>query len=228
MLLLSVLGIVAVGIYLVSTHDVAFLEYLQARARSNVVGAMFTFATIHLLVVVLGLPGTTVLALAAGYLFGFLPGAVLVLVVTVAGSAITFAWAARLAERHAGRMERWPLVGHIRRLLATDPVHYLLLLRIVPVFPLFAVNVALALVHTGWPAFLLTTTAGLAASLSIYAGLGSGLGDILAVREQGLLDLVARPGFWIPVAALTALIGASMVLRWRLRRRVETRRRAGV
>lgn len=217
-LIALVVAVVAAGVYVVSSHDVTFLLYLQNEARSSPLVAMLAFGVIHLLVVVLGLPGTSVLAMAAGYLFGFAPAAILVLMVTVAGSAFTYAWAARLARRHAERMQQWPLIGRIERLIMADPFHYLLLVRIVPVFPLFAVNVALALLRVGWPTFLVTSTLGLSASLCIYTGLGNGFGDIMAVRDQGLLALLTRPGFWVPLAAMVALIGASMGVRRRLRR----------
>lgn len=217
-LIIAILILVAVAmmIYLAATQDVAFLLYLQETARSRPVLAMATFAVVHFLVVISGVPGTNVAGLVAGFLFGWWVGTGLVLAVSVAGSVFTWLWAVKLARTHAGRMQRWPLVGRIERLVTSDTFHYLLLVRIVPIFPTFAVNVALALLRISGPTFLVTTTLGLLANNAIYTGVGSSFTDILAVRDIGLVGLLTRPNFWVPLSGLIGLIIASMVIRRRL------------
>lgn len=218
-----ILIVVAGTVYLFATQDAAFLLYLQDVAASRPVLAMAVFAAVHFMVVVTGVPGTNVAGLVGGYLFGLVAGVGVIAAVTVIGSILTWLWASRVARTQAERMQRFPLVGRIERLVAGDPFHYLLLVRIVPVFPLFGVNVALALLRISWPRFLATTTLGVTANVSIYAGVGSSLGDILTVREMGLTSLLARPGFWLPMTALVVLIGSSMVVRRRIRRINEAR-----
>jgi uncharacterized membrane protein YdjX (TVP38/TMEM64 family) len=97
-----------------------------------------------------------------------------------------------------------------------DVWSYMLILRLVPLFPFFVVNLVPAFLGVSLRCFAVTTFIGIIPATFIYAALGAGLGD--ALRSGGDLSVALSPGVLAALLGLAAL-AALPILYNRLRRR---------
>jgi uncharacterized membrane protein YdjX (TVP38/TMEM64 family) len=173
------------------------------------------YVGVYALVIALALPGGTVLSLGAGYLFGPLAGTVVALGGATLGALASLVVVRGLAggwfrRRLGERFER------IRALFLHAPVRNLLLLRLIPIFPFFAVNIGVALLGVRTWLFLWTTVLGVLPSTIAYAFIGAGLGEPLAQGRLPGPELLLEPAVLWPSLTLTGLV----LLAGRLRREV--------
>ena len=146
-----------------------------------------------------------VLSAAAGVLFGFALGALVVWCAALAGAAAAF-WLGRALGREAvQRLAR----GHLRRvdaLLARHGRVAVLVLRLVPVVPFTALNYGSGLSGLRFRDYLLATGAGIVPGTLAYVALGAFGTD------------PTSPAFLVAVATLLLLTVVGAVLAHRRRR----------
>ncbi|MDT8439765.1 MAG: VTT domain-containing protein [Wenzhouxiangellaceae bacterium] len=197
----------------------SLLQGIESLVDGYFLVALVAYSLSFIVLATLGLPVGTLYCLAGGYLFGVTGGAALALFGSMVSAVLTF-W---LAQRHfSDGLRRWLERGRaarLKQLLTRDATWYLVMLRIVPIAPFFAVNAAAGLLGIGLARFTLATAAGLLPIVVIYAGLGSGLGSIIDAGEIGPAVLL-RPGVLLPLCGLAILIA----LGWWWRRQVLRRR----
>lgn len=138
--------------------------------------AVYTAAT------ALSIPGATVLSLATGFLFGRWAGTLVIMISATAGATLVF-----LAARYlfADAVQR-RLVGRGERLMRgfrEDAFHYLLFLRLVPVFPFWLVNLVPALTGMRLATYFGATALGILPGSFVFAHLGMSLGRIDSAGE---------------------------------------------
>ena len=141
-----------------------------------------------------------VLTIAGGYLLGTWLGALSAVIGATLGATGIFL-AARagfggLAQR-AG-----PFVGKLEAGFRADAFNYLLVLRLVPIFPFWLVNLVPALVGVRLRSYMLATFLGVIPGTFVYASLGSGLGEIVQEPDLGI---VFHPSVLLPVIGLAVL-----------------------
>jgi uncharacterized membrane protein YdjX (TVP38/TMEM64 family) len=163
------------------------------------------------------LPGSALLVVLGGALFGTLAGGFAALIGSVAGSTLVF-----LACRSAASGWVTPeSAGRVGRLMASFSRHAfstLLVLRLTPIAPLSLVNIAAGLARLRLAPFVAAGLIGSAPSNLIFAGLGAGLRG--ALQRGRALDpaLLADPRLVWPLAALAALAGGTALVNARRRR----------
>ncbi|MDR0788380.1 MAG: FAD-dependent oxidoreductase [Gemmatimonadota bacterium] len=166
------------------------------------------FFGVYVLVAALSLPGATILTLAGGAIFGLGVGLLLVSFASSIGALLAFLlsrWLLRDIVR--ARFER-PL-ALINAGLAGDGVTYLLMLRLIPVFPFWLVNLLMGLTAISPRQFYITSQAGMLAGTAIYVNAGTRLGGI---RE--LTDILS-PAL---LGSLLLLGMFPLLVRWAIRR----------
>lgn len=153
--------------------------------RPIVAGAAFVLA--YVLVVGLSLPGATVMTLTGGILFGLWPGLLLSLVSSTFGAIVVF-----LIARHAiGDMLRARAGSFTARMadgFRRSAFNYLLFLRLVPLFPFWAVNLAPALLGVRLRTFATATAIGIIPGTAAYAAVGDSLGRYLSASMEDPLS----------------------------------------
>ena len=165
------------------------------------------FVVVYAAVVALSVPGAVVLTLAGGFLFGALAGTLLTVLGATIGATLVFLLARRLfgadaLARLGAPAER--LAQGIRRNAAS----YLLVLRLVPLFPFFLVNLVPAFAGVGLPVYMLTTFFGIMPATAVFSLAGAGLGGILDAGGTLNLGTVLTPeiiGALLGLAALSLL-----------------------
>jgi uncharacterized membrane protein YdjX (TVP38/TMEM64 family) len=161
--------------------------------------------------VALSVPGAAVLTIAGGFLFGTWVGGLSAVVGATLGATAVFlavrAGLGGLAQR-AGRF-----VGKLEAGFRANAFNYLLVLRLVPIFPFWLVNLVPALVGVRVATYILATFLGILPGTFVYASLGNGLGSLV---EEPDLAIIFKPSILVPIVglALLALIPVGYK-RWR-------------
>jgi uncharacterized membrane protein YdjX (TVP38/TMEM64 family) len=161
--------------------------------------------------VALSVPGGAVLSIAGGFLFGTWLGTLCAIIGATSGATVIFLAARAGLGGLAPR--RGPLVARLEAGFRADAFSYLLVLRLVPIFPFWLVNLVPAFVGVKLRAYVLATFLGIIPATFVFASLGNGLGDI--VEEPGL-GVLLRPDVFGPIVGLAILALIPMAYkRWR-------------
>ncbi|MGG5818249.1 TVP38/TMEM64 family protein [Falsiroseomonas sp. HW251] len=208
-----------VAIQLSPAGDYLSLEAL-AKERLALLGlveragwaAPLLYLAAYVLVVSLAIPGVTILTLAGGMMFGWALGAALTVVAATIGAVLVF-----LAGRFlfgAGALERLGPAGQrIAAGLRRDAVSYLLVLRLVPLFPFVLVNLVPAWSGIRLRVFAPTTFLGIIPATTVYSLAGAGLGEALAAGGDADLSRIVTPEVLGALLGLAALALAAIPLR---------------
>ena len=94
-----------------------------------------------------------------------------------------------------------------------DAWSYLLVLRLLPIFPFFLVNLGAALIGVRFSVFALTTYIGIVPGALVYASIGNGISVLLRRGAQPELSLIGRPEIFGPLVGFAILALAPVV--WR-------------
>ena len=162
--------------------------------------------------VAFSIPGALIMTLSGGFLFGAFAGTAATVVGATAGSVAVFL-AARTAFGDVLRRRAGPAVARIAEGLRRDAFSYLLLLRLLPVFPFWLVNIAVGVVNIPLRTYVLGTVLGVIPGTFIYSALGAGLGTVFDRAEAPNLSVVFEPQILLPLVALALLSLAPIV--WR-------------
>lgn len=208
--------------------------WLQTLVAEDRVRAIALAWLVYVGSVVVSLPATLVLTVLAGLLFGPVTGALIAIVAATTGAAIVFS-VGRYAAGDLIRRKAGPRIGRFAEGFRREGFGYILILRLLPIFPYWMTNLAPAAFGVPLRTFVLATLFGLTPGAFLYAGLGAGLEDLLSARDaakaaclaaggtdcaQGIdLRALVTPGM---VAALAGLAGFALLSVY-LRRRLERR-----
>ncbi|MFZ5997133.1 MAG: TVP38/TMEM64 family protein [Nitrospirota bacterium] len=159
-------------------HKETLGRFVQDRYLVSVVG----YILIYIVFIGLSLPGGAVLTVAGGFLFGTVLGMVYVNIAATAGACIAF-----LLSRHL--IGSWVQQKYRRRIekfneeFARNGHRYLLVLRLIPVFPFFLVNLFAGITTVPFRTFLWTTSLGIIPGSAIYAFAGDQIEKIDSVND---------------------------------------------
>ena len=173
------------------------------------------FVALYVLVVVTSLPGSLILTLTGGFLFGLFPGVLFSVSAATLGAVVLFL-AARMGFGRdvAGRIAaQGGAVARLQEGLRDNEWSVLLTMRLIPVIPFFVANLVPAFVGVSALAFVITTAFGILPAGLIFTSLGAGLGEVFARGEVPTAELLLRPGFWLPLAGLAALSLLPLVIK---------------
>jgi uncharacterized membrane protein YdjX (TVP38/TMEM64 family) len=169
------------------------------------------YAGVLTLAIATGVPGTIVIVMAGGLLFGIVQGTALSSAALVFGSLLLF-----LASRYAfGPGGRQPpeLAKRLRTGFAAHPVSYTLALRFIPIVPLGAMTVALAWLRCPLWLFLGATWLGGTVSLVVESAVGAGLGDTVGGSTPFTAASLLDGRILLPLAAFAVLSVLPLVIK---------------
>jgi uncharacterized membrane protein YdjX (TVP38/TMEM64 family) len=218
--------LVAAGVFIVSggRHYLTFTALAEHRAllcglvaRGGALAAI-GFVLAYAGLTALSVPGAMLMTLAAGFLFGPWLGALYALLGATLGASAVFlaarAGLAGLAER-AG-----PLVQRLKSGFRDDALSYLLCLRLVPIFPFWLINLVAGASGMHLSVYMVATFFGMIPGAVVYAGIGNGVGDLIAAGRHPDPYAIFRPNFLLPLIGLAVLALLPVVYkRWTGRRR---------
>ncbi len=179
-------------------------ERLRALVAARPVAMAASYILLYVAVVAISLPGSAVLTIAGGLLFGTGGGAACAVVGATGGAVLLFL-AARYAIGDWLAVRAGPFMARVQAGLETDGFSYLLALRLIPVFPFWLVNLAPAIARMRLMPFAVATFLGIIPGALVFASIGAGIGTVLAHGGRPDLSVVFRPAVILPLLGLALL-----------------------
>ncbi len=162
---------------------------IEAWRAANPLQAALIFFGVYVAVTGFSLPGAAVMTLAAGAIFGLFWGTVIVSFASSIGATLAFVIARFLLHdwvqaRFGDRLKA--LNDGVRR----DGAFYLFTLRLVPLFPFFVINLAMALTPIRAWTFYWVSQVGMLAGTLVYVNAGreiAGIDSLAGILSPGLI-----------------------------------------
>jgi len=199
------------GITTLQSHRAALQHFVAGHALLAPLAFFLTYAA----ATALSLPGAVFLTLSAGFLFGTWLGGFLSVLGATAGAVMVFL-IARTAFGSALRDRAGPWLQRMEAGFREDAFSYLLVLRLVPLFPFWLVNLVPAFLGVPLATFAFATVVGIIPGALVFAGAGSGLGTVLDRGGQPDLGLILEPRVLWPLLGLAVLALLPVLYRrWR-------------
>lgn len=193
-----------------SRHRAALTGFVAA----NWLLAAGAFVLAYAAAVALSVPGAVILTLSGGFLFGAVAGTALTVVAATIGATLVFLLARRIFGADA--LDRLgPVAQRLAAGLRRDAGPYLLVLRLVPLFPFFLVNLVPAFAGVRLPVFVLTTLVGILPATAVFSLAGAGLGSVLDAGGTLEIRSILTPQIIGALCGLAALSLAAIPLKRR-------------
>ena len=195
-------------------------EVLQGWVESQGALAWLVYAAIYMAAVAFSIPGGAVLTIAGGFLFGPYVATSVVVIGATCGATILFlaaryAFADYLREKAGGAMRRMEAGFN------ENPVSYMLILRLVPLFPFWLVNLVPAFLGVKIRIYFLSTLIGIIPGTFVYSLVGDGAGAVLDAGGALDLGIIFEPRILAPIVGLALLACIPIVYK-----RIQARRGA--
>lgn len=208
-------GIIAVGFaafFVLDLHDYVNIDSLRAH-REDLQGwvgeqgvrAGLAFLGLYALAIALALPIGVYLTITGGFLFGSFAASVIVVIAATVGASVLFL-AARFAFANLLKARAGPVLERMEAGFNKNAWTYLLVLRLVPIFPFWAVNLAPAFLGVTLWTFISATFIGIIPGTVIYALVGNGLGELLDAGGTPNLKTIFEPYILAPLVGLAVLV----------------------
>jgi uncharacterized membrane protein YdjX (TVP38/TMEM64 family) len=195
-------------------HRATFTDFVQSHAAL----AALAFMALYIVAVAASLPGGAVLSVGGGFLFGTALGTVYVVIAATLGATLLFL-AARTALADSLRRRMGALGQRLAGELTENAFSYLLVLRLVPLFPFWLVNLVPALAGVSLGAYMLATFLGIIPASFVFVSIGSGLGAVFDRGDTPDLSIIVSRDVLVPLIGLALLALIPVVYRhWKARR----------
>ena len=176
------------GAYLTLSNIKAEQAALTELVEQGPLEFVAIFFLVYVFATAISLPGAaTAMTLIAGALFGLWWGLLIVSFASTIGATLAMMLARWLFQAQIERRFRSQFET-INRGIEKEGAFYLFTLRLVPAFPFFAINLAMALTRMSVPVFYIVSQVGMLAGTLVFVNAGTELGrindpsDILSAR----------------------------------------------
>jgi uncharacterized membrane protein YdjX (TVP38/TMEM64 family) len=190
------------------THHLVLMEFVAG----NMLMAAAIYVSVYVAVTAFSLPGALLLTLTGGFLFGPVAGTVLTVAAATTGATLVFLFARTVFG--GSSLDRFgPQARNLAENIRRNAWSYLLVLRLVPLFPFVLVNIIPAFVGVSLTTFLLTTFFGIIPGTAVFSLAGAGLGAALEHGETFSLSAILTPEILVAFLGLAVLALAAIPLR---------------
>ncbi len=176
------------------------LEYVEHYGAMTAVA----FMLVYIAVVALSLPGGAFFTVLGGFLFGHVLGAIYVVIAATLGATILF-FIAKTAIGDALEARMAPWLKRMEKGFQENALSYLFVLRLIPLFPFFVVNLVPAFLGVPLRTYFLATLFGIIPGTVVYAQVGAGLGSIFEAGETLTLSGILTPDVILGLVGLAML-----------------------
>jgi uncharacterized membrane protein YdjX (TVP38/TMEM64 family) len=178
----------------------ALLTWVQQKG----ILAGLIYIVIYAAAVAFSLPGGAVMSITGGFLFGTIWGSIYILIGATLGATALFI-IAKTALGDVLRAKAGPWLQKMEAGFRENALSYLLVLRLVPLFPFFVVNLVPAFLGVPLVTYVLGTFFGIIPGVVVFASVGAGLGSIFDAGEAFSARGILTPQI------LTALVGLAVL-----------------
>ena len=202
-----------------SIEDLRASRYtLHGFVAAHPVGSVALYYAVYVGVVCLSIPGSLIMTLSGGFLFGPWIGGLAADVGCSSGAMVVYA-VCRLTIGDSLDRRASPRIRAFEKGFRREAFLYLLTLRLIPVTPFWLVNLAAGLLGAPFRKFAVATVVGILPASVIYASLGSGLDKLFDRGEHLDAHFFMAPHIMVPLVGL-ALLSILPIIhhQWRGRR----------
>jgi uncharacterized membrane protein YdjX (TVP38/TMEM64 family) len=191
-------------------HYLSFhhLRVHRAQAMAYVaehrVMAPMAFVLAYVIVVSLSVPVAAFMSVTSGFLFGAAMGASCNVIAATIGATLVFL-IAKSAFGDPFRAKAGPFMRGMEAGFRRNALSYLLVLRLVPLFPFFVVNLVPAFLGVPVTVFIAGTFIGIIPASVVYSLAGAGLGEVFDSGSEFSAKGVLTP------EVIAALIGLALL-----------------
>ena len=181
-------------------NRVALLDWVDTYG----IVAALVYMLIYAVAIAFSLPGGAVLTITGGFLFGSVWGTVCVVFAATAGATALFL-IAKTSFGDALRAKAGPALQKMQAGFQEGALSYLLVLRLVPLFPFFLVNLVPAFLGVSLRVYVLGTFIGIIPGTFVFATVGAGLGSVFDQGGEFSAADILTPQI------ITALVGLAVL-----------------
>ncbi|MEQ9608398.1 MAG: TVP38/TMEM64 family protein [Kiloniellaceae bacterium] len=182
------------------THRAELIAFVAERG----VIAALVFVAVYAVTTLLFLPVGAVLTIIGGFLFGVTLATTYVMLGATLGATALFI-IARSALGDLLRAKAGPAMERMEAGFRENEFSYMLLLRLVPLFPFFIVNVAPAFLGVSLRTYVICTFVGIVPGTLVFALAGAGLGSVFDGGGAFTVESVLTPQI------IAGLVGLSLL-----------------
>jgi uncharacterized membrane protein YdjX (TVP38/TMEM64 family) len=165
------------GSYLTLENIKSEQAALQGLVETNPAQFIAGYFFIYVAVTALSIPGAAMMTLVAGALFGLWWGLLIVSFASTIGATLAMVIARWLfKEQVESRFKNQ--INTINKGIEKEGAFYLFTLRLVPAFPFFAINLAMALTSMNVVTFFLVSQVGMLAGTFVFVNAGTELAQV--------------------------------------------------
>ena len=180
-------------------------DALDAWVSARPLLSLGLFVIVYAGSVAISFPGASILTVFGGFLFGLWPGVPAIVVAATLGALCVF-FASKTALGGALRRSAGGFVAGMEKGFRDNELSYMFVLRLAPVFPFWAVNMAAGLLGVSFRNFLIGTVAGIVPGTFVYASIGNAAGAAFDAGENvSLAGILLQPETLLPLIGLIAL-----------------------
>ena len=179
-------------------------EWLIGFVAYNAILSGIAYMVFYAVAVAFSIPGGVIFTLVGGLLFGPWVGTVYVVIGATIGACGVFI-AARTAFREIFRQRAQVWIARLEEGFRKDAFSYMLVLRLVPLFPFWLVNLVPAFLNVPFRTYALGTLIGIIPGVFVYASVGNGLGTLLEAGDTPDLGIIFQPEILLPILGLAFL-----------------------
>ncbi len=175
------------------------------------------YIAVYALAVALSLPSALLLTLTGGFLFGAAAGTVFTVTGATIGATLLFVFARTMMGDDA--MSHFGKTGaKLACAIKANAWSYLLVLRLLPLFPFFLVNVIPAFAGVKLGTFVITTFLGIIPATIVFSLSGAGLGQVLDQGNSISINTILTPEIMAALGGLALLALAAVPLKRKFER----------
>lgn len=167
--------------------------------------ALAIFILVYAGAVAISFPGASILTVFGGYMFGLAAGTPAIVFAATLGASVIFL----VSKGARGGALEGRVGGFLSRMEAgfrKNELSYMFALRLAPVFPFWAVNIAAGVLGVSLRNFLIGTFFGIIPGSFVYASIGNAAGAAFdAGREVSLSGILLKPETLTPIIGLIVL-----------------------
>ncbi len=165
---------------------------------------LLIYMVIYIIAVAISIPGATILTIAGGLLFGIIPGTIYVVISATIGATLLFL-ATKTSLGNLLKAKAGPKLHKLEKGFQHNAFSYLLVLRLIPLFPFWLINIVPAVLNVRLRTFVTATFLGIIPGSFVYVLLGNGVSSVLDAGQTPNLGIIFQPAILAPLIGLAAL-----------------------
>jgi uncharacterized membrane protein YdjX (TVP38/TMEM64 family) len=180
-----------------------YQAHAQAWTTDNYALATALYLLVYTLLIACAIPCGTIFTLVGGFLFGYIALFYALFSTTFGGMILYLSVRTSIGSYFAKKSTGW--VKKLEHGFQKNAFHYLLMLRLVPLFPCWVSNISAGILNIPLQTFLLATVIGITPATFIYVMAGRGLDKLVAMDNAPLLTFLLTPSIFFPLLGLAML-----------------------